>query len=201
LNLNTKKTVSIFLSAAMALGLLNFFPGSTVKAAATPPGMGNIPIPGYYEHVTDSGASEPDPSSLAPGKIWVAKNVESKGDGTFDITLKAWGAAFTAGGQQRDPLAEGGVSVTDFMNQHFHVVGDLPAALTQNRDGSVIWNVPQADILKTGSLAKVTYTVGLNQGWAADMLYSTNDNAFAAFTPAGNNPFYYDGAAKRDGFT
>ncbi|MCL1852799.1 MAG: hypothetical protein FWF88_07180 [Peptococcaceae bacterium] len=190
-----KKLAIMAFAAVMMLSLV------PVIMLAAFPGEGNVPIPGAYG-IDSSGQSTAAPAELSPGQIWTNKNVVDQGNGTFEITLYAWGATFidehdiNENGDTTEvlnPLPDSApnISFMDSIGVGFEYNGDADQTVVYDGiDNTVTWVVSQSNILG-GAPFTCTFTVSLKTGWEVETPYETNKSASAAFTPLEGNPYYW----------
>ena len=180
-----KKSLAIILTLFMILTLL---PSMALFAAT---GEGEIPITKDFG-VSSRGEESDIKEQLDPGEIYVEKNVFDNEDGTFTITLYAWGATYSEDDMKPLDPENTDVVVTDEIDKMFAYDDDasLTAGSFSVVGGTATWTISQDDILGEGP-ATVTFTVSLKEGWATDTWYRTNEGASALFQPAVGNPYYY----------
>ena len=200
---NSKRIISWTITLIMAFTMLP----ANVSAANAP--IMDVPIPEYFEIVTQGYPADIPQSGLSAGQVWFDKDVKVKGDrknGEFEITLYVWGArcnyrdidgksilnALPLGPNENET-----VDITDYVGSQFTPVGASSGYLSITAD-KVILRVPQKEICGPTPYA-ITFTVKLNKGWDAETTYYTNENplgkdapgAFARFKPVKGNPYYY----------
>jgi len=150
--------------------------------------------PNVYQ--IDAKVTAPDavqPSALNNMKAWAAKSVTpnytgGKPDGTFTITLTAWGN-FPATGSL---MLGNNVLVTDTIASPFVLAGQAsaityngssqPADVRYNESTNVItWSVPVTSI---NTPVSISFVVGLSTAagsWNENIWYPTNTNVTAGF--------------------
>ncbi|MCL2708878.1 MAG: hypothetical protein FWF03_07170, partial [Defluviitaleaceae bacterium] len=155
------------LAITLAMGLAPGF--SRFNAVANESGVGEWPISDYFD-IEDEGDSSKIPTSLQPGEVWTGKKVVENNDGTFTVTLYAWGSTFDG----KNPLKEGSAfTITDAFGPRFEISESPPTGSPFTISGdSIIWDVPVAQITGTAPLA-LTYELKLKDGWTTDALYKT----------------------------